>query len=219
MIFPKSGNIVNPKMGRDENVLRRIIPAMGHRLKELRAAQNWTLDQAADALGVSRGGYIKIERGERRLALDRAERAARVYGVDLIEVLGEDPPERNTVPLVGYVSAGAIAVYYGDGDGASERVPAPAGATDDTVAVEVRGTSMGELFDRWLVFYDDRRERVSPDMMGKLCVAGLEDGRVVVKKIVRGQLPGKYTLLSNTEQPMYDQKIIWAAIVKQMTPR
>ncbi len=91
-----------------------------------------------------------------------------------------------TVPLIGYVGAGAEAVLFGEGQGQYDEVPAPEGATDDTVAVEIRGESLGELFDRWLVFYDDVKRPLSSDMMGKLCVVGLADGRILVKKVARG---------------------------------
>lgn len=58
----------------------------GSVLKRLREQRGWTLDEAADALGLSRGGYIKIERGERGLRPEVAERAARIYGVSMGDI-------------------------------------------------------------------------------------------------------------------------------------
>jgi hypothetical protein len=98
-------------------------------------------------------------------------------------------------------------------------VEAPEGATSDTVAVEIRGESLGELFDRWLVYYDDVRRPLTTDMIGQLCVVGLVDGRILVKKVRRGQLDGRFNLLSNTEPPIYDAEVEWAAKVRQMSPR
>jgi SOS-response transcriptional repressor LexA len=129
-----------------------------------------------------------------------------------------DEPEAKMVPIVGYVGAGAEA-FFESGQGPFDYVEAPDGATEDTVAVEIRGTSLGELFDRWLIFYDQRREPVTSDLIGKLCVIGLDDERVVVKKLKRGERKGKYDLFSNTEPPIYDATVIWAARVKQMVPR
>ncbi|WP_051592655.1 hypothetical protein [Methylosinus sp. sav-2] len=74
------------------------------------------------------------------------------------------------------------------------------------------------MFDRWFLFCDGRREAIDADLINRLCIVGLDDGRILVKKVVRGQLPGKHTLLSNTEPPIYDVAILWAARVREMTP-
>lgn len=123
------------------------------------------------------------------------------------------------VPLVGYVGAGAAAHYYANGDDGLGLVPAPEGATKETVAVEIRGESLGALFEHWLVYYDEVRSPVTHDMIGRLCVVGLPDDRVLVKKIQRSRAPGLYHLLSNTEAPILDQEIMWAAKVRSMQPR
>lgn len=123
-----------------------------------------------------------------------------------------------TVKVVGYVGAGAATHRYATGHGGLDDVPAPKGATPETVAVEIRGDSLGELFDRWLVFYDDVRRPVSLDLIGRLCVVGLSDDRVLIKKIGRGA-NGLYDLHSNVEEPIKGVAIDWAARVKQMVPR
>ena len=137
----------------------------------------------------------------------------------------EAPPEAPdelgppTVKVKGYVGAGAEAHYYNVAQGDLDEVPAPDGSTADTVAVEIRGDSLGSLFDRWIVFYDDVRRPVTGDLVGKLCVVGLPDDRVLVKKIRRGSEDGLYHLLSEREDPIRDVEIEWAARVKNMVPR
>ncbi len=190
-------------------------PNMGNRLKELRNSLGWTLERAATEMSVSRSQYIKLERGERRLTADYIERAAKAFGATAGEILSE----ASEVPLVGYVGAGAQAHFYANGDGDYEMVPAPEGATADTVAAEIRGDSLGPLFDRWLVYYDEVRSPVTPDLIGRLCVVGLPDERVLVKKITRARTPGLFHLLSNTEEPILDAEVMWAARVKNMVPR
>lgn len=135
---------------------------------------------------------------------------------------GEGPEEAEihpTVPIVGYVKAGAEAVLYSEGQGPFGRVPAPEGSTASTVAAEIRGDSLGELFSEWLIYYDDVRSPVTPDLFNRLCVVGLPDGRILVKKIRPSKTPGFYHLDSNTEGTLTDQEVVWAARVKQMTPR
>ncbi|WP_240233582.1 LexA family protein [Devosia lacusdianchii] len=129
--------------------------------------------------------------------------------------------EEHTVPVVGYVGAGAEAHFYALSDGELDRVPAPDGATSDTVAVEIRGESLGPLFERWLVHYDEVRSPITPDLHGQLCVVGLANDKVLVKKVRPAKSKGRglYDLLSNNEDPLPDQVIVWAAKVKSMVPR
>jgi hypothetical protein len=129
-----------------------------------------------------------------------------------------DMADNETVPLVGYVSAGATAHFNSD-NVELERVRAPKSATPDTVAVQIQGESLGALFDQWLVYYDDVRSPVTNDMIGVLCVVGLPDDRVLVKRIRRARTPGLFHLDSNTEPTINDVEIAWAAKVKSMEPR
>lgn len=127
---------------------------------------------------------------------------------------------REVVPLVGYVRAGATAAFYAPATDPLDWVDPIPGMTKDTVAVQIQGDSLGSIFDTWLVYYDEVRSPVTPDLIGKLCVVGLMDDRVVVKKIKKSKTPGLYNLLSNTgQEDIEDVEIIWAAKVKQMGPR
>lgn len=139
----------------------------------------------------------------------------------LLDGIGDEDGEGTTdsVPVVGYVGAGALAVMFSEGQGPFDMVPAPDGSTKHTVAAEIRGESLGPLFDQWLVFYDDVRSPVTPDLIGQLCVVGLADGRVLVKRLQRSAGTDLYHLISNAEGPMLDQAVEWAAKVKTMSPR
>lgn len=151
---------------------------------------------------------------------EKIGRYLKVNGKWLFEGTG---PKRavapTVVPLVGYVGAGSVAHVYADSQGPFDEVEAPDEATESTVAVEIRGESLGALFDSWLVFYDDVRDPPGRDLMGKLCVVGVSDGRILIKKMTKGQLPGHFTLVSNVEPPIYDVLVDWAARVKTMRPR
>ena len=189
---------------------------MGNNLKSLRIANHLTHESAAVAMGISRGQFIKLERGERQLNAGYIERASRAFGVPEADIFSSSP----TVPLIGRVGAGAQMNILSDAHGDYERVNAPSsGATPHTVAVEIVGESLGELFDRWIIYYDRRSDPPTKDMLNRLCVLGLDDGRVLVKKLTEGGIKGRYTLKSNTEPPIYDAAVEWAAPVKQMSPR
>lgn len=139
--------------------------------------------------------------------------------IDSSEILtdGHDA-QLATVPLVGYVGAGAQAHFYAVSQGDLDQVPAPDGSTKETVVVEIRGDSLGTFLDRWLVAYDDVRSPVTDDLINKLCVVGLSDDRVLVKQIARRK-DGSFALLSEREPPIEGAKILWAARVKTLVAR
>lgn len=187
---------------------------MGNKLKQLRQAAGMTQEDAATAMGVSTSGYIKLERGERRLTSDYIGKAAKAFSVSQSAII-----ENMTVPLLGYVGAGAAAHFYADAQGPFEEVPMPEGGNEDTVALEVRGDSLGSFFNQWLVYYDDVRNPVTSDLIGRLVICETVDGRVLVKKLGRGTRRGHFHLYSQTESPMEDVELVWAAKVTNMTPR
>ncbi len=140
---------------------------------------------------------------------------AEEFRLDEMTAIDEDGP---TVPLVGFVSAGAQAINIPLHENELDRVPAPSDTTPKTRALEIRGDSLGELFDRWIVYFDDEQRPVSPDLLNRLCIVALQDGRVLVKKIKRAS-DGSFDLISNTEKPIRNVQIKWAARVKHMAPR
>lgn len=155
---------------------------------------------------------------------EKETREIKAHELDLMrkffadETLDNDE-DMGSVPLVGYVGAGAAAHFYAESQGELERVDAPKDATSNTVAVQVQGESLGPLFDQWLVYYDDVRSPVTPDLIGRMCVVGLTDDRVLVKRIRRARTPGFFHLESNNEATINDVEIMWAAKVKSMEPR
>lgn len=195
------------------------------RLRRARERRGFkTAREAALFFGWNYDSYSQHERGERGIGRVAAKYAKALRVSQAWLLTGEGGAVDNgaitQVPLVGYVGAGAEAHFYAGADNPDELVDAPDGATESTVAVEVRGESLGALFDKWLVFYDDIKSPVTPDLIGRLCVVGLADDRVLVKMIRRS--PGNngfYYLLSNTEAPIMDVEILWAAKVKTMMPR
>jgi phage repressor protein C with HTH and peptisase S24 domain len=123
-----------------------------------------------------------------------------------------------TVQKVGYVGAGGE-VLYSEGQGPfGEAEMPPEGKTPLMVAVEVRGDSMAGLLGHGsIIYYDNRREPPTDELFGKLCVVGLADGRVLVKRLLRGR-NGLYDLYSLAAVPLLDQAVTWAARVSFIRP-
>jgi hypothetical protein len=204
----------------------------GERLRIAREKRFKSARAAGKAMGIAVSTYGAHERAEapggRDYGPNEALRYGRFFGVTPEWLLTgrkpfpsdepEQPPARK-VRVVGYVGAGAEAHLYAVAQGDLEEVDPPPGLTEDTVAVEIRGDSLGAFFNRWLVFYDDVRRPVTPDLIGELCIVGLEDGRILIKQIQRSKTEGLFNLISSTEKPIADVAIEWAARVNSIGRR
>ena len=196
----------------------------GENLRAARIALGWSQEKLADAAETSKGYISDLERNKRPMPpgkkLDALASALGVPLTQLVQDEVEPRPSERTVPLVGYVGAGALAHFYAGGDQGLDLVPAPKDYTDHTVAAEIRGESLGPVLEGWLVYWDEVRNPVTPDLYGVLCVVGLPNDQVLVKQIRPAAEPNHFHLISNSnEAPMFDKEVLWAARVTSMTPR
>lgn len=216
---------------------RENLKTRGDRLRWARRLKFTSASEAARSFNIPVATYNSYERadnGGRGFDAELAAQFARRLGVSDYWLLtgrgspyGENlpPPTEHQIALrafpgphivrvVGYVGANSQEHRYSVGETDLDEVSAPPGASDKTVALEIRGVSLGKPFDRWLVFYDDVRQPVTDDLIGELCVIGLADERTLVKKLTRSRKPGLYDLVSlNEDDVLRDQSVAWAALV------
>lgn len=195
---------------------------IGERIAAARKAAGVSQGKLGQLVGAVQTTVSSWERGRTEPTREDVQRIAAALDVTAASLEIGDPAHdrfRRTVPVVGYVGAGDAAHYYESGQGELDRVDAPEGANDNTVAAKIQGTSVGPLFDGWLVFWDEVRSPVTSDMLGELCVVGLLDGRVLVKQVRQASNPRQFHLISNNETPMLDVEVAWAAKVTEMRPR
>lgn len=67
---------------------------LGNRIKSLRIANEYTQEQIAELIGVSRQRYARIENGDNNITLDILSKIAAVFNVsvgDITRVLDEQP--------------------------------------------------------------------------------------------------------------------------------
>jgi hypothetical protein len=135
-----------------------------------------------------------------------------------LRIISHVPDTSGSIQIVGYVGAGGE-VLYSEGQGPFGDAPMPPnGKTPNMVAVEVRGDSMaGLLGSGSVIYYDNRQEPPTDALFGKLCVVGLHDGKVLVKRLLRGR-NGLYDLYSLAAVPLLDQRVVWAARVSYIAP-
>lgn len=126
----------------------------------------------------------------------------------------------STVPIVGYVGAGGdISFESGQGPFGEADMP-PKDGSPSLVAVRVQGDSMsGTLEDGWIVYYDNRRDPPDETLHAKLCIVGVADGRVLIKKLYPGRKRGHYDLHSVSAPVLLDQPVIWAAKITWIAPK
>jgi len=186
-------------------------------LREIQRVKGWTQNEMAGHLKVTQPTISRWYKGQKP-EIDQRDRilglAKKLGLVDSYASMDDF-----SIPIVGYVGAGGQILYdEGQGPFGEARMP-PDGASRTTVAVVVRGDSMsGQLEDGWTVYYDNRRIPPSTDLLGRLCVIGMTDGRVLIKKLLPGRLNGKFDLYSANAAPMLDQAIDWAARVSWIAP-
>lgn len=178
--------------------------------------------ELARLLGLSTVKISKMKSGERDPQAEELPIIESFFGETApIKLRGavKHPADKRRVRVVGYVGAGSNAHFYAISQGDLDAVEAPAGTGDNTVAVEIRGDSIGSWFNRWLVFYDDLRTPVTDDLIGKLCVIGTGDGRVLIKELRAAKKRGLFDLYSSNEPPLRNISVDWAAEVKAMAQR
>lgn len=171
---------------------------------------------AAKALEVPYGTYSGHENGLRGIKTEELIYYAKRFGVSVGWLLtGEGPTEGMSVPIVGLVGADPEgAILFSTSQGELGQAPLVPGATTKTVAVEVRGSSMQGIAENGsLVYYNDRHDPPTADLIGQVCVVGLEDGRVLIKRLMRGGRRNTFDLLSFTGANLKDQRVLWAAPV------
>jgi hypothetical protein len=219
----------------------------GERLRAARRKQFKSARTAALVMGIPVSTYGAHERAElpggRDFGPEEAKRYARRFGVtpewlltglrpEQMEerVEGElgmsfppeefDEPRRPTVPLLGYVSAGADAYYGVDDQGHLDEILLPTNVVGENLTVAVQDDSLGPYFRHWLVISEPRFS-VTPDLFGYLCVvvlAGgqedpLDNGRMVVRELQPGRTEGRYDLLSEFGKNFRDVSIFKVAKV------
>lgn len=184
------------------------------KLRRLRKAAKLTQEKLAKLAHTSQQQITKLENGKRKLSVMWASRIAPHIGTSVESLVGLD----SLVSIVGYVGAGGQA-FYGDGQGELGEAPRPPGFPIEGVALIVRGDSMpGVADDGSVIYYAQRNEQPTDDMLGKVCVICLPDGRVLLKRLLRGSAPGLYDLMSTGYPMLRDQKVIWAARVDWIRP-
>lgn len=200
---------MNTDFGTDWGMKGARTASLGERVKSLRTQRNLSQAKLGKAIGMTQTAIAEIEGGKVKRP-GKLHELARELGTSPDFLLGSgedmrsedvaatlDGPEERKLKVMGYVGAGGQFSHFYVEDQSLETIRATNRDPAKAVAARIMGTSLGPLFDRWYVIYDDVRRPVTDDLIGKICVVWLADGRVLVKKLERGK--GGFVLLSNSE--------------------
>jgi transcriptional regulator with XRE-family HTH domain len=151
---------------------------MGTNLRKLRTDRGWTHEEAAERMGISRGQFIKLERGERQLTDRTITLAAKAFGVSKGEIVDEVSSEPSRPAVNGTVedlpAHGAFRLAKIDGS-------VQAGAF---LALEAFDDDLGEVVsaprDPVFPFARQRAHRVKGDSMNQARPNPMNDGDIII---------------------------------------
>lgn len=176
--------------------------------------------KAAKALKIAIPTYQAHENAFRGFTAKQARRYADFYNVALDWLLtGRGVPVKERSPVIGLIGKGGeILVPQGFTPNESDEQPA---GRADCVAARIEGDSQFPLRDGWLIFWARHKgeSAVPAECIGKLCVAKIKDGPLVLKEVRKGR-GSKFVLLGFQPQQVQENVALeWAAKVVEIRPK
>jgi transcriptional regulator with XRE-family HTH domain len=176
-----------------------------NRVRELRKERGLTLEQLADASGLSVGQISKIENNKRGWSPDSLQKLAAALKVPVGQLI-DASGAWSEAPLLGVIAEnGEIKPPANNNKRVGIKAPAAFG---ELLAVVVADDY---LYPRHLsgerLFFP--KEPVSPDgCIGRECWVWLDSGTSLLRVVYQGSKPNAFNLISHNQPPVYDQAII-----------
>lgn len=187
--------------------------------REWMVAMGTNTRQVAQRSGVPYTTLASFVQGDTQsLKGENEELIAHAYGLSASEIFAGATGEY--APIIGRVGADTEGtVIFSTGDVADEEAPIPPGGTEKAVGLRVVGHSMrGVADDGALIFFENQQHPPTPDLLNYVCAVELSDGRVLVKRLLKGSRPGAYDLESIVGPTLADVTVRWAAEITAVIP-
>ncbi len=156
---------------------------------------------------MSRGQFIKLERGERRLTAEYISQIARAFGVTAAEVISSP-----MIPVVGRIGAGGeIETEWENLTEPLFEVEMPFPLSDDAIGFEISGESMMPVYQSGDVIVVSRSGEPIERLIDQEAAVRVPGVGRFFKRIVPTPAPGLYDLESYNAKTMRGVQIEWAS--------
>lgn len=183
---------------------------MEHRIDELVKKNGMTYTELAERTGMSRSYLSKIRNGEKRLNITTMQRLASALDCKPEDIIGR----KLMIPVVGYIGAGhQVFTLEPESVGVMDEVEAPPGADGDMAALRVRGNSMFPVYHEGDILFYRVVCNFDESYLNRDCVVKVENGLLLVKRLRRGNSPGRFHLESYNAPALENHLISWACPV------
>lgn len=190
-----------------------------NRIRALRDERDLTIEEVAEATGLSVSYVSRLENGERNLSVKNLNLFAHALAVSPQEILAEERPAKpNVVAVMGRIGAGAEIMPEDEQvppDGLYE-IETPFPIPDDALAFEVSGESMWPRYDEGDIVICWRQGVVADHILGWEAAVKTSSGQRFLKRVLRGAEPGTYDLESHNAPPIRGVKIEWVAEIQSV---
>ncbi|MDJ1632698.1 XRE family transcriptional regulator [Rhizobium rhizogenes] len=190
-----------------------------NRIRELREERELTIEDVAEATGLSVSYVSRLESGLRNLSVKNLNLFAHALNVSPKEILAADESQKgNTVAVMGRIGAGAEILPE------DEQVP-PEGLYDietpfplpeDAIAFEVAGESMWPRYDPGDVIICWRQGVDANEVLGWEAAVKTSTGQRYLKRVLRGAETGTFDLESHNALPIRGVRLVWIAAIQSV---
>jgi transcriptional regulator with XRE-family HTH domain len=190
---------------------------LGANIARIRKMRGLSQAKFGEAVNKGQTTISSWETGRTEPSSDELVQVALALNVEVQALRGDAQPGggEDLVQIIGTVGADPSgAVIRNTGQQSYDRIPGLGGGRLRESALEVRGHSMrGFVDDGGIIYFAEQHPSPTPMMLGQVVVAELENGEIVVKRLLKGSQPGLYDLESINGPTIEDAPIKWVALV------
>jgi DNA-binding Xre family transcriptional regulator len=184
---------------------------MKTRIRDMRRQRGMTLQQLAEAIRpepTTPQTIGRLETGVRTVSLDWLARIAEALDCHIGDLL--EMPDRPEIPLIGMVGSGGLVTDLPSG------LIELMGGILAPVAVRM-GLAMGGFREGDILLCDRYDGEDIGNAIGRNAVIRTEDGRQLLRRVIKGGRENTYTLVPLDPGPVqYDVRLEWAAVLRSL---
>jgi phage repressor protein C with HTH and peptisase S24 domain len=191
------------------------------RFRDRMEEQGFTMKSLSLACGFGESFVRDMLKRNSEPSLEKFAKLASMLGTTVAELMGEEPPgPHSTVPLMGFVGAGAEVQpdFEQVPDEGLEQIAVPFPLPAEMIALQVRGDSMLPQFrDGSILIVYREQKRSLESFFGEEAAVRTMDGRRFIKTIIRGT-GNTVNLISWNAPAIENVKLAWIGEIFSVFP-